>query len=77
MSRKIVSAEVGPMPRPMPEGMFDPMPEVGVVYDDGSTEKLFVFYPDEIMFDAAEFIGLTREQAEDLRHKKDAAYLRS
>lgn len=61
----------------MPEGMFDPMPKVTATFDDGSTEDLFSFYPDEISFSSAEFIGLTRSQALDLRHNKDVDYLQS
>ena len=74
---KITEAEITPMPRPMPEGMFDPMPQVIATFEDGSTETLFSFYPDEISFRAEEFIGLTREEAHALRHGKDVAYLRS
>jgi hypothetical protein len=36
-----------------------------------------MFYPDELSFSEQEFIGLTREQAMSLRHRKDVAYLRS
>lgn len=75
--KKIVKADVGKMPRPMPVGMFDPMPEVTVEYDDGSKEKLFSYYPDEIRFRAAEFVGLTKAEAFRLRHGKDVTYLRS
>jgi hypothetical protein len=53
------------------------MPVVEVTYNDGSSDKLFSFYPDEIFFRESEFIGLTRGQAMDLRHRKDVAYLRS
>lgn len=70
---KIVNATVGPYP----QSMFDPMPQVDVEYEDGSCEQLFKFYPDEISFTPAEFIGLTREQAGQLRHRKDVAYLQS
>lgn len=74
---KIIKAEISEMPRPMPLGMFDPMPQVTVTYEDGSTETLFEFYPDEISFQASEFIGLSREAAMALRHRKDVAYLKS
>jgi hypothetical protein len=70
---KIVSAQISPMPK----SFFDPTPSVCVTYEDGSSEKLFSFYPDEISFYPREFIGLTREQALGLRHGKDVAYLRS
>lgn len=61
----------------MPESLFDAMPQVEVIFDDGSTCSLFSYYPDEISFTAEEFIGLTRGQAIELRHKKDVAYLQS
>jgi hypothetical protein len=74
---KIISATITPMPRPMPLGMFDPMPEVVVTFEDGSTRTLFSFYPDEVSFQASEFTGLTEEEAHDLHQRKDTAYLRS
>lgn len=77
MNKVIKEATVGPMPRPMPEGMFDPMPGVSVTYQDDTSENLFSFYPDEISFSEREFIGLTKTEALDLRHKKDKNYLQS
>ncbi len=74
---KITSTIITPMPRPMPEGMFDPMPEVIATFEDGTTKTLFSFYPDEITFHASEFIGLTEEEAKALRHRKDVAFLKS
>jgi len=68
---KIVSAYI----TPMPESLFDPMPEVHVVYDNGQKEMLFRYYPDEISFNKKEFIGLTAIQALELYRKKDVAYL--
>jgi hypothetical protein len=44
---------------------------------DGTTARLFSYYIDELSFDASELVGLTIEQACDLRHKRDVAYLRS
>jgi hypothetical protein len=73
----IESADIGPYPRPMPEGLFDEMPTVSVVFSDGSEEDLFQFYPDEIDFSEEELIGLTREEAFELRRKKDRDYLQS
>jgi len=75
--KKITHATIGPMPRPLPEGLFDPMPEIRVTYGDGTTEGLLTFYPDELSFVLEEFIGLTRAQALDLRTKKDIHYLQS
>lgn len=76
--KRIVSARITAMPRPMPAGMFDPMPEVWAKFE-GETEeqKLFSFYPDEISFSPGEFIGLTRTEAGRLFHRKDVEYLRS
>lgn len=70
---KIIVCEVGPYPK----SMFDPMPEVRVKYDDGTVEKLFDFYPDEISFTAKEFVGLTRKEAIHLKFEKDKAYIQS
>ena len=62
---------------PMPKSLFDNMPEVQVEYADGTKETLFSYYPDELSFSSNEFIGLTRDEAHALRHKKDVAYLQS
>jgi hypothetical protein len=61
----------------MPQSIFDAMPEVIVTLEDGSTRKLFSYYPDEISFTEDEFVGLTAPQAHELRHRKDVAYLQS
>lgn len=74
---KIKSVTITPMPRPMPLGMFDPMPEVIATFEGGTTKSLFSFYPDEVSFRASEFIGLTEEGAHSLFQQKDTAYLRS
>jgi hypothetical protein len=50
--------------------------EVDVMYNDGSVERLFYYYPDEITFTEREFIGLTREEAMSLHTSRDKAYLR-
>jgi len=43
----------------------------------GAKFKLFSFFADEINFTSGEFLGLTIDQALELRHKKDVAYLQS
>ena len=53
------------------------MPEVVVTFEDGSTKNLFQFYPDEISFRASDFIGLTEQQAMELRHSRDVTFLQS
>ena len=74
---KISHAIITSMPRPMPLGMFDPMPEVIATFEDGSGKTLFSFYPDEVSFQASDFTGLTEEEAHSLFQRKDTAYLRA
>lgn len=69
---KIVKARITAQPK----DIFDPMPEVWVVYDNGEEEKLFSYFPDEISFSPEEFVGLNRSEALSLRNKKDVEYLR-
>jgi len=70
----IAACKIGPYPK----SFFDlDMPKVAVTYNDGKEETLFSFYPDELSFSESEFIGKTRDQAMNLRHRKDVAYLRS
>jgi hypothetical protein len=73
----IVKCSIGPYPRPMAEGMFDPMPEVRVQFNNGDEKALFEFYPDEISFEESEFIGLTEESALKLKFEKDKRYIQS
>ena len=77
LTMKITSAIITPMPRPMPQGMFDPMPQVVATFEDGSTKTLFSFYPDEISFHASEFSGLTEQEAHALKQGRDVAYLQT
>ena len=73
----IVKYTIEPFPRPMPEGMFDPMPEVKVRFDNGKVKNLYEFFPDEISFVSSEFIGLTEKVAFRLKTEKDIRYLQS
>ncbi len=50
--------------------------EVDVMYDDGSVEMIFRYYPDELTFDEHEFIGLTKEGAQELFRLRDMTYFR-
>ena len=77
LSPVIIKSSIGSYPRPMPEGMFDPMPMVKVQFDNGEEKTLFEFFPDEISFSEKEFIGLTEEAAHRLRFDKDKMYLQS
>lgn len=76
---RIVAATIGPMPRTIgdPAGIFDPMPNVTVTFEDGQVKELFSFYPDELSFTASEFIGMTEQEARELRLRKDIEYLTS
>ena len=71
---KIVSCKIGPYPKSI---MDFEMPKVNATFDNGENKTLFSFFPDEISFSTGEFIGLTEDEAYDLHHKKDVAYLRS
>ena len=73
----IVNCSIGPFPRPMSEGMLDPMPEVKVKLSNGDEKILFSYYPDEISFEESEFIGLTEESARSLKFQKDKRYIQS
>lgn len=73
----IIKCSIGTYPRPMPEGMFDPMPQVKVQFDNGEEKTLFEFYPDEISFTEEEFIGLTEESARKLKFEKDKIFIPS
>jgi hypothetical protein len=73
----ITKCTIGPYPRPMPEGMLDPMPKVKAQFNNGEIKDLFEFYPDELSFTESEFIGKTEEEAHRLRTRKDIEYLQS
>lgn len=72
-SRKIVAARIT-----TPQSFGD-MAKIYVTFDNGDPAEalLFSYFADEIMFSSAELVGLTVEQANELRHKRDVAYLRS
>jgi hypothetical protein len=73
----IVKCTIGPYPRPMEQGMFDPMPMVKVQFNNSEEKTLFEFYPDEISFEESEFIGLTEESARRMKFEKDKRYIQS
>lgn len=50
--------------------------EVIGIFEDGSEKLLFRYYPDELSFRESELVGLTEEQAKELYHRRDIAYLR-
>lgn len=51
--------------------------DVHVMYNDGTVEKLFDYYPDELTFTEREFIGLTKVEAIALFRYRDMTYLRN
>jgi hypothetical protein len=73
MNPTIKSATISAMPR----SLFDPMPVITATFSDGTVKELFSYYPDELSFTPGEFVGLTEEQAHELRHQKDVRFLRS
>ena len=73
---KIIKCEIGPYPRPMPQGMFDKLPEVKVQLSTGESLTLFSFYPDEITITESELIGHTVEEAKRIKFEKEVRYLR-
>ena len=70
---KIVKAVI----KQAPKNSLSKKTKVWVEYENGINEELFKFYEDEINFHSKEFIGLTREQALDIRKQKDINYLRN
>jgi len=70
---KIKSARITAMPK----SMFDEMPKVIATLEDGSEKDLFSYYPDELSFSPEEFVGLTEDEAHQLKGTKDKAYLQS
>lgn len=50
---------------------------VVATFSDGTTRAIFHYFPDEISFSAAELIGLTLDEARNLRHRRDTDFLRS
>lgn len=51
--------------------------EAQAVMDDGSTVFVFSWFDDELTFTEDELVGLTIEEARDLKQKRDIAYLQS
>jgi len=44
---------------------------------DGSVVQLLAYYSDELTFVHSDFLGLTVQEARDLKTKRDIEYLRS
>ena len=67
----VVSARI----TPVPATLGDPLPEVWVTLEDGTETKAFDYYPDELIFTAEEFIGLTLEECRTFKFGRDRSYL--
>lgn len=77
MAQKIVKARIekGSTTR-----FTDPYFGQGRVFatlEGGSEEFLFTYYLDELSFTEEELVGKTVEEARQLRHQRDVAYLQS
>lgn len=73
MRNEIVSARITSLPKTL----GDPLPQVWATFRDGTEKMLFTYYPDEISFEAQDFIGLTEEEATLFKFGRDRAYLRA
>lgn len=73
---RIVACEIVNDPFWAQFAMADPK-HVRVTLEDGTTEKAFSYYSDELSFEAEEFIGLTMTEARTLHFKRDVDFLRS
>ena len=61
-----------------PEAWDIPGPvDVVATLSDGSTVTLFRYFPDEMAFSSADFVGLTVEEARALHHRRDVRWLQS
>lgn len=60
-----------------PPQQFGDMAHIHVKLAGNDESLLFSYFADEINFSPAELLGLTVAQANELRHKKDVAYLQS
>jgi hypothetical protein len=71
-NRKIVAVEI------TQPAKFGDMAHIHVkIEGDSAKFLLFSYFADEISFSSAELLGLTVEQANELHHRKDVAYLQS
>lgn len=67
---KIVSVDIAPV-KDSVLGAYG----IAATFDNGTAEKLFSFYPDEIRFYPSELIGLTEKEANQLKQKKEKEYI--
>ncbi len=71
--RKIIEVQfVAPRPD---EGKYTA--QVVATFDDKLEKVLFHYYSDELHFTSGELVGLTEEQARNLKFKKDKYFLQN
>lgn len=70
---KILSARITDMPK----CFTDPLPEVYATFEDGEERRLFDYFPDEIEFTPADFVGLTEAESTRLKFDRDVKWLRN
>jgi hypothetical protein len=46
-------------------------------FEDGSTQRLFSYYSDELSFTTEELVGLTAQEAKQLWFERDVEWLRT
>ena len=51
--------------------------KVVATMEDGREEIAFSYYPDELSFTPEQFVGKTLDEARQMHHRADVAYLRS
>lgn len=51
--------------------------KVHATFEDDTSKIVTGFWPDELSFTEGEFVGLTEYEAQELKRRKDVAYLRS
>jgi hypothetical protein len=73
LSPKITAARITDLPK----HLGDPLPEVWATFDDGTEKMLFSYYPDELSFEAKDFIALTEEEGRLFKFGRDRAFLQS
>lgn len=64
MTKKIISVNIGLMPM----HLFDSRPNVHACFDDGTVEVLFQYPLYNMNFNEKELIGMTKEQALNIKH---------
>lgn len=76
-SPRIVRFEIKSMPHRKWMRLLGEMRTVTATFDNGMRRDLFSFSPDEIMFSEDEVVGLTEQEADELRRLKNLTFLQS